>query len=461
MSSVLTAELLEAVSRSVEARLGLHYPRERWADLERGLGGAAKELGFKNTEDCAREMAVSELDKAQIDSLAAHLTIGETYFFRDPGAFAALENQVVPAILEARQGRAGRLRIWSAGCCTGEEPYSIAMALRRSLPDFKQWQISILATDLNPRFLQKAVRGVYSQWSFRGVSDDVKQAFFRPTKDGHFEVVEDVRRMVEFGSVNLVEDVYPSLTNNTNAMDVIFCRNVMMYFTREQMRMVVGGLGRSLTEGGWLFVSPTEASQEQFAGFSPAGFAGTAAYRKGAPVVRAVEPEPMVFVWDMAPPPPKLPEPEVVAPRTPVAEVKGGRASHAAAPDHFTEARQFANEGRLAEALTACDKAIGVEKLSAASHYLRGVILHERNEIEEAASAMKRALYLDHDFVVAHFALGNLMLRQGRSGDARRCFENARALLKLQPPDVALPESDGVTAGRLLAILASMEEVAA
>ncbi len=438
MSSVLTAELLEAVSRSVEARLGLHYPRERWADLERGLGGAAKELGFKSTEACARELAVSELDSAQIDSLAAHLTIGETYFFRDPSAFAALENQVLPAIKLARQGRPGRLRIWSAGCCTGEEPYSIAMALRRSLPDFKHWQISILATDLNPRFLQKAVHGVYSQWSFRGVSDEVKQAFFRTTKDGRFEVVEDIKRMVEFGSVNLVEDVYPSLTNNTNAMDVIFCRNVMMYFTREQMRTVVAGLGRSLTEGGWLFVSPTEASQEQFAGFSPAGFAGTAAYRKGAQVARAVEQEPVVFAWDVVPPPPKLP-----------------------APDPFAQARQFANEGRLAEALAACDTAISVEKLSAASHYLRGVILHEQNEIEEAASAMKRALYLDHDFVVAHFALGNLMLRQGRSGDARRCFENARALLKLQPPEATLPESDGVTAGRLLAILTSMQEVAA
>ena len=461
MSSVLTAELLEAVSRSVEARLGLHYPRERWADLERGLGGAAKELGFKSTEACAREMAVSELDSAQIDSLAAHLTIGETYFFRDPSAFAALENQVLPAIMQARQGRPGRLRIWSAGCCTGEEPYSIAMALRRSLPDFKQWQISILGTDLNPRFLQKAVHGVYSQWSFRGVPDEVKQSFFRPTKEGRFEIVEEIKRMVEFGSVNLVEDVYPSLTNNTNAMDVIFCRNVMMYFTREQMRTVVAGLGRSLTEGGWLFVSPTEASQEQFAGFSPAGFAGTAAYRKGASVVRTLEQVPAVFAWDVAPPPPKLPLQEVVTQRAAAAQIDGGRASYTVEPDHFARARQFANEGRLAEALAACDKAISVEKLSAASHYLRGVILHEQNEIEEAASAMKRALYLDHDFIVAHFALGNLMLRQGRSSDARRCFENARALLKLQPPEATLPESDGVTAGRLLAILASMQEVAA
>ena len=94
MSSRLTAELLEAVSHSVEGRLGLHYPQERWADLERGLDGAAKELGFESTEEYAREMMVATPGSGQMDSLAAHLTIGETYFFRDPHAFAALETQI-------------------------------------------------------------------------------------------------------------------------------------------------------------------------------------------------------------------------------------------------------------------------------------------------------------------------------------------------------------------------------
>ena len=231
MSSTLTAELLHAVSLSVEARLGLHYPQERWADLERGLGAAARELGFESTEACAQEMLRSGLDAAQIDALSAHLTIGETYFFRDPHAFAALETGILSAIRQARHDSAKRLRIWSAGCCTGEEPYSIAMALHRALPDLKDWHITILATDLNPRFLQKAIQGVYGQWSFRGVPEQLKSTFFRQTNEGRLEVVMKIREMVEFGCLNLVEDVFPSLTNNTNAMDIIFCRNVLMYFT--------------------------------------------------------------------------------------------------------------------------------------------------------------------------------------------------------------------------------------
>ncbi len=458
MTAMLTAELLEAVSHSVEARLGLHYPRERWADLERGLGAAAKELGFESTEACARELAGTVLDAEQIDSLAAHLTIGETYFFRDPQSFEALETQVIPAIVQARRGQAKRLRIWSAGCCTGEEPYSIAMALHRALPDFKDWQISILATDLNSRFLQKAVQGVYGPWSFRGVPDGVKNQFFRKTVEGRFEVLPDIRQMVEFGCLNLAEDVFPALMNNTNALDIIFCRNVLMYFSLEQLRKVIANLHRSLIDPGWLFISAAEASQELFAAFSPAGYAGTAIYRKHVPTPRVAEVVPPVFVFDPAvfdavPPAPKPPKPAEPASLPPVSLAP-------VSPDHVAEARRLANEGSLAAALKACDQAIELDKLSAASHYLRGVILHEQNAIEEAALAIKRALYLDSDFIVAHFALGNLMLRQSRSRDAGRCFENARSLLRTHPPEAVLLESDGVTAGRLLAILTSMQEVA-
>jgi chemotaxis protein methyltransferase CheR len=129
--------------------------------------------------------------------------------------------------------------------------------------------------------------------------------------------------------------------------------------------------------------------------------------------------------------------------------------------DHAAEARRLANEGRLAEALAACDRALAEDKLVAAHHYLRGVILQEQTALEEAATAFKRALYLDPDFVVSHFALGHLRLRQGRNREAARCFGNARSLVRTRPPEAVLPESDGITAGRLLAILAAMDEVLA
>jgi chemotaxis protein methyltransferase CheR len=448
---MLSPELLDTVSRLVEAQLGLHYPRERLGDLERGLQTAARESGLENVHEYAKKLARGEGGKAQIDSLATYLTIGETYFCRDPKAFEALETKVLPAIIGERQGHGRHLRIWSAGCCTGEEAYSIAIALSRVIPDIAHWHVTILATDINPKFLHKASEGVYGQWSFRGVPDAVKQKFFHALPDGRFEVLPALRKMVTFGCLNLAEDVYPSLATNTTGMDIIFCRNVLIYFSPEQLRKVLANLHRSLGEGGWLFVSASEASQQAFADFSPAGFEGTAVYRKGPPIPLAAKPAPAAFpVFHTTPDrlrtKPVAPVPKIEPPTAP-------------APHPAAEARRLANEGNLNQALIACDQAIRAEKIVASHYYLRGAILQEQDAIDEAILAFRRALYLDHSFVVAHFALGNTLLRQGRNRDANRCFENARSLLGDYPPEAELPESDGITAGRFLEIIASMQEV--
>ncbi|HYR59427.1 MAG TPA: CheR family methyltransferase [Chthoniobacteraceae bacterium] len=449
MTHALDHELFAAASHAVESQLGLHFPPERWHDLERGLRGAASDLGFDSVEKYVRELVTAHLARAQIDSLAAHLTVGETYFFRDPAAFDALTLRVIPALVEERRGRAMRLRIWSAGCCTGEEPYSIAIALRRSIADLADWQVTILATDINPRFLQKAAAGVYGQWSFRGVPDDMRDAWFRKTPDGRFEVLPAIRKMVTFACLNLVEDVCPSLATNTNAMDLIICRNVLMYFSREQIRKVVANLRRSLVEGGRLVVSATEASREYFGEFVPAEIPGITLYRKEMPAPRPAR--------SFTPPAPIAPPPVAVPARLPEPSPPA-QIAPITPPEYAAEARRLANEGRLADALAACDRALAADKLVPAHHYLRGVILQEQNALDEGAASLKRALYLDPDFVVAHFALGHLLLRLGRHREAARCFANARSLLRSCAPDSLPAESDGLTAGRLLEILASMQE---
>jgi chemotaxis protein methyltransferase CheR len=440
MKRTLDPELMRAVSETIEAQLGLHYPPDRWLDLERGLRGAAKELGFESVEECARKLVRARLGRAQINSLAGHLTIGETYFFRDTPVF-----DIIPAVVHEARNRGKHLRIWSAGCCTGEEPYSIAIALHRAIHDLDDWQITVLGTDLNPRFLNAAVVGVYGQWSFRGVPEELKHAYFRQSPEGRFEVLPDIRKMVTFECLNLVEDVYPTLANNTNAMDVIFCRNVLMYFSRPQLRKVVANFRRSLVEGGRLILSASEASWELLTGFVPGGIAGVPLYRKHTPpeAVPPSAPIPVRFPARVMPPvnvarPLALPSP----PR-----------------DHAADARRLANEGEFAEALAACDRALAEDRLVPALHYLRGVILQEQNATEEAVTAMQRALFLDANFVLAHFTLGHLRLRQGRKSDATRCFANARALLSSCAPEAVLAESGGVTAQRLLAIIASTEEV--
>jgi chemotaxis protein methyltransferase CheR len=295
------------------------------------------------------------------------------------------------------------------------------------------------------------VAGVYGQWSFRGVPVETRDAWFRRTPEGQFEILPAIRKMVAFACLNLVEDVYPSLTSNTNAMDLIFCRNVLMYFTPEQARRVVANLRRSLVEGGQLAVSATEASRELLSEFVPTGIPGITLYRKEAPATppQIVPLSPLSLLAPL-PAPARLSEP---APPQ--------RAADVPPPDHAADARRLANEGRLAESLAACDRALAADKLVAAHHYLRGVILQEQAALKEAVAALRRALYLDPDFVIAYFALGHLLLRQGRNNEAARCFANARSLLRNYAPESAPAEADGVTAGRLLAILDSMEEVVA
>jgi len=471
--------LLSSLSDFLVAQMGLNFPRDRWGDLERGIAAAASEFDMANVESCIRWLLSAPLTRNQIEILASHLTVGETYFFREKRSFEVLEEHILPELLRARGKTGSRLRIWSAGCCTGEEPYSIAMLLDRLIPDAAKRNITILATDINPRFVRKAVEGVYGEWSFRETPAPIRERYFKRRKDGRFEIKPHIRKMVTFSYLNLAEDVYPSLWNNTNAMDVIFCRNVLMYFGAELARQVVTKLRRSLVDGGWLITSPAETSGILFSAFTAIEFPGLFLYRRmagGAP--RTVVDEHRIPVLDeeaessrpqapgalpessgldvapSGPPKEALHEPIRVQESEPVA-IHEPKPDESEAPCHM--ARTCANQGRLAEAMDWCEKAIVSDKLDPASHYLLATIQQEQGQGDAAAQSLKRALYLDPEFVLAHFALGNLCLAQDRHREAQRHFGNTLALLRVQPHAEILPESDGLTAGRLIEIVMSVQ----
>ena len=447
MIATIPENLMQQLSLCLDAELGLHFPKPRWMDLERGIRAASDELGFDDPAECAEWLVSARLTKPQLETLAAHLTTGETYFFRDPAIFDFLATHVLPELIRARRDTGRQIRIWSAGCCTGEEPYSIAMTLARLLPDIADWRITILATDVNPRFLKKATAGRYGEWSFRGTPEAGSAPYFHRMQDGTSEISLPLRRMITFATLNLAEDVYPSLINNTNAMDVIFCRNVLMYFSRAHAMKVAAKLHASLMDGGWLFPSPAEVSMDVFPQFEMVRRPGTLVFRKhGTPPARLPAPP--------QPAPARIPAPKPAAIVPPVA------AAEKVAPSaDLCKARNLANEGRLADALAECERAISAHRLLAAGHYLRGVILQEKGAFAEARVALRRALFLDPNFVVAHFSLGNLLRLQGRGTEAARSFENARELLHRCAPDAELPESDGVTAGRLLAMVESIQDI--
>ena len=149
MKRQMAENLLEGLSAFVQDRLALAFPPSRWDDLERRASSAAQELGFTSVDDSCQGILSSSLGNEQIDVLAGHLVVRETYFWREPQVFEALERQILPQLFKLKQEGCRRLRIWSAGCSTGEEAYSIAIALRRFLLSPDDWDIRVLATDVD------------------------------------------------------------------------------------------------------------------------------------------------------------------------------------------------------------------------------------------------------------------------------------------------------------------------
>lgn len=486
MTTALPHALLPQLSRLLETEMGLYYPEKSWGDLERRIAAAVPALGMTDTETCVRQLLSTSLTPGRIEILARHLTIGETYFFRDKGCFDALQEHIFPELMRVCGRTHRQLRIWSAGCCTGEEPYSIAILLDRLAPSMGTSNATILATDINPAFLQKAAEGLYSEWSFRGTPAWIKERYFKRRKNGQFEILPHIRKRVTFSYLNLAEETYPAISSGTDGMDVIFCRNVLMYFSPDRITKIGANFYRSLVNGGWLVLSPVEAGGNLFPQFKPTTFPDAILYLKtkndqpyGNKFRNLVQaPDAQTYARCMLAPalaPPSYPNEgethvlrEDIQEKTSIGRTTDEPIQTAAMHDAslrqanheqfdmlFSMARSYADLGELTVAIRWCEKAVAVNKLNPATHYLLATICQELGQSETAKLSLNRTLYLDPDFVLAHFALGNLCMSDDQRRDAERHFDNALALLALRPHDELLPESNGLTAGRLRDIITS------
>ena len=292
--------LMQEFSGYLTKHIGLWFPASRWVDLTRGMTRLAQARGFADAEICMRNMMTVAPEQADIEMLAMYLSVGETYFFRDPALFDVLEREILPALIRERRAAGNRrLRIWSAGCCTGEELYSLAIVLARLLPDLEEWDLSLLGTDINPDFIAKAMRGVYRDWSFRTLSQHLKQHYFTETENGGYAILPSLKHKVTFQYHNLASAAYPLPEGHAQGMDLIVCRNVLMYFDLAQMRHAADNLHRSLVDNGWLIVSSAESGNEVFSKFQQIIFTDALLYRKTKePTVRHTTAQlPMQAPW--------------------------------------------------------------------------------------------------------------------------------------------------------------------
>ncbi len=509
-------ELISSLSKFVRTLTGLHFPTEKWPDFRRGLHAAASDFGFDCPETWARWLLSASLSQEQMDLLVARLTIGETFFFRDKKVFQAIREYILSQSLHGASGKSEKLNLWSAGCSTGEEPYSLAILMDQLILPANGLNAKIIGTDINAGFLQKARDGIYTQWSFRETPDAIINKYFVRKEKNRFEILPRIREMVAFEKLNLAqkEDAFPDA--KFGAMDVIFCRNVLMYFSQETREAVIHRLTGALKEGGWLILSPSETPFVQQRDLSPAKLPGVSIFRKGPPgkddrVLPVTRRKSAPFEFrPVSLDKPARPEAPAMKgtfrggirkqaetrfkEKPPLENQQPQRGKALPAKDGYEEAldlygqglyretaekvgrlleedsgneglsllkpkymallaKSLANLGRLEEAGKWVLKAMEAERFKPDHPYLLAAIRQEQGFLEESIKWLKQALYLDPEFVMAYVNLANLMKEKGEKKGFERYSRNALSLLSTMAPDEPVPHSEGVATETLVSML--------
>lgn len=454
----------------IRDRLGIIIHHHQKNDLTRILSEACKTFHYTPTEYL--KMLYNASDSSPIiEHLITGITIGETYFFRDSNQINLLQEMILPTLIKRkREQKKPTLRIWSAGSASGEEIYTIAMLLCDILPDIKAWTLTLLGTDINTQSLKKAINGIYSEWSMRSTSERYKQRYFTLNNNGQYIISQNIRDMVTFEYLNLNEDSFPSILNATNAQDFILCRNVLIYFDRDRGIKLMQKLSDSLVDGGFLLLG---ASDPVYTSETNLIFN----YKQGALFTRPTLTESHKIEKVLNPVHketihketlPKIRQ-KTVTPKLHT-EKKPSETSltltqeeqqkqinqllsearwqetldtiksyrHHIIKSAFllsAEATALANLGKLDQAVQRCHDCLAIDSTNINTYFTLAMVLVELNRTKEAEAAFRKTLFLDHEFVMGHFQLGLLLIKNKQHELGLKCLSNALAIVKSHSPE--------------------------
>lgn len=457
---------------------GLNFNQHNQRLLERALLRRVQTLLIDSLPDYFQYLTRSAENYDELNKLVGLLTVGETSFFRYRSHREALLHAVLPQLIEKNR-HARTLRVWSAGCSTGEEPYSLAILLRDNFPELADWHIQIEATDINKRALRHAREGIYGERALRMMETPLRQRYFSRTGE-YFQVSRQIRNMVRFGYLNLQTGPFPQ------NLDLLLCRNVMIYFDLDTIRRIVTHFSQALVPGGFLFMGHAETMQNVSDRFQRHHQHNAFYYQ--------------VKVADLARPrddaPPRqagvVKEPAPAAAPAPSARVKAAPAPQPKAPlpdpqrlyhdamtafehEKFADAGKLfdqlltlqpghpqalvgkglllANQGQYSEARICCAKAIKENDLMPEAYLLRGLVLDMEGLLERALVEYQKVLWLEPGFVMAHYLTAQIHDRRGDREKRQRALRNtARALEQSRDPDV-VPFSGGLSRSVFLEIV--------
>jgi chemotaxis protein methyltransferase CheR len=381
-------------------------------------------LGIPDAPEYMAFLSEGERGVAERRDLVAELLVGETGFFRTPVLFQAFEKAILPGLLE--QEIVSPLPIWCAGCATGEEAYSIAIAALEGFRGRHDVPVRVRATDLHPRFIDVAREGIYPSEALRNLPGRIKETWFTPMKDGRYRVTDAVRRLVDFEERNLIDFLSDPLPSARYA--AIFCRNVMIYFRSDTTRRLVERFHESLFEGGVLFLGHSETLWGISEAFRLEQREKIFYYRKPRAEVRPPRPaaaprssgsSPLRRGVPRADPPPSLP---AVLPSPAMKLV--------------LSAEQLADEGRFEDAVAMCRRAVALDPGCPEAEYLMAFLLRGHGRHAEALYHAERALERDPRFVFADMEAAECLCGMGRAGEAALRW---KGILRAIEGEVRLP----------------------
>jgi chemotaxis protein methyltransferase CheR len=457
---MLHSPLTLQASALIEQRIGLAATTRLRTDLD-------AILNFLADGDLERYVGLlqrsPETDPAW-QRLVHALTIGETYFLRDRGHFHILKDHILPELIRQRrtQGKL-QLAIWSAGCATGEEVYSLAVILYELLPDLPRWNITLAGADINDYALSVARGGIYRDWSFRHTDDTFQRRYFDAHAEGWL-IKPYIRELVRFQHTNLLT------SSSLSEADVIFCRNVLIYFESSRIGPVEDLLFQMLSSGGWLFLGQAEAIRTRRERWMTHIYSTAVVYQK--PLARSGH----NYERHSDMPPQTAPLPEASA----EAFASYADAVHAVQHEQFDEAERFladilsrypnhaqahvllasifANRRALPEAHAHLDAALRLDAMLADAHYLRAMLMLEDGRRDEAQQTLRSALYCRRDHALAAFMLGSLYAQDGEKDRASRVWEEALRTIRPLRPDSPISDLSDLTASGLKALISKQLE---
>lgn len=425
----LSASLRVAYTHLLEQQFGLRTGRQ--ATDARHVDEVVMQLlatsTYTDPADLYAALAAG-LEPHLLEVLATSMTIGETHFFRVTPQIDVLRRVVFPDLILRHQNDR-RLRVWSAGCSTGEEPYTLAMLICEQLAALQDWDIQLVATDLNRAALEVARLATYGEWSFRDSPLDLRARFFTSTGK-RWRLNDQLRGMVRFARLNLAEDPFP-FDSSGQRIDLILCRNVTIYFGEQATQRLYHRFAEALDPAGWLLLGPSDPVPTRASALEVTALDGALIWRRRqAGKVAPSHQHPQSA-------PPKRP----TTTRRPILArpVAAARPAPTAAPGV-----------RHSPANASMDPLV---------HLHAGMLQLGEGAAASAIDSLRRAAFLDETSALVQFSLGTAYRQIGDPSRSRSAFSRARRLLAGQADDQPLAGGEGVTGELRSAVEAQLADL--